>query len=62
MISVRLEAILELGRVHASESCGELMIGNSHEKDLNSLLETLKDTTEAQCENINDFLIHCVLI
>ncbi len=31
-----------------SESCGELMIGNIHEKDLTTLLETLRDTTKSQ--------------
>ncbi len=41
------EDILECGRVFASESCGVLMIGNNHEKDLISLLETLQDTTES---------------
>ncbi len=43
-----LEATLECGRIPASESCGLLMIGNSHKKDCFSLLDTFKHTTEAQ--------------
>ncbi len=43
-----LEHTLEFGRVPASENCGNLMIVTNHEKDLISLLETLKDTTELQ--------------
>ncbi len=38
------EATLEWGRVPVSESCGQLMIGSNHEKDLISLLETLRVT------------------
>ncbi len=47
-ISVGFKATLNCGRVPASESSALLMIGNNHEKDLISLLETLKDTTELQ--------------
>ncbi len=42
------EATLQYGRVPVSESGGKLMIGNNNEKDLISLLETLKDTMESQ--------------
>ncbi len=42
------EVTLESGRVSASESCGHLMIGNNHEKDLISLPETLKGATDSQ--------------
>ncbi len=42
------KAIMEVERVLASEGCGQLMIGNNHEKNLISLLETLKDTAESQ--------------
>ncbi len=42
------EATLECGRVPVSESCGLLMIGNHHNKDLISLLEIRKDTSESQ--------------
>ncbi len=46
--SVCFEVTLKSGRVPVSESCGELMIANDHEKDLFSLLEALKDTMESQ--------------
>ncbi len=39
---------LECGRVPASKRCGLLMIGNNHENDLISLLDTPKDTTNSQ--------------
>ncbi len=39
---------LQLVRVPASEGCGQLMIGNNHEKDRINLLETCKDTAESQ--------------
>ncbi len=42
------KATLECGRVPVLESCGELMIGNNHEKDPFRGLEILKGTTESQ--------------
>ncbi len=45
---LRFEATLECARVPVPESCGLLMIGNNHEKELINLLEALKDTSESQ--------------
>ncbi len=42
------ETTVESGRASASESCGQLMIGNNHKKDFICLLETLKGATESQ--------------
>ncbi len=41
------KAFMEGERVPASESCGQLMIGKNHEKDLISSLDALKDTAES---------------
>ncbi len=49
MVYINTVVTLECGRVPVSESCGKLMIGNDHEKDLFSLIETLEDTMESQC-------------
>ncbi len=42
------EANLECGRAPSLEICGLLTIGNNHVKNVISLLETLKYTTESQ--------------
>ncbi len=39
---------LECGRIPVLESCGQLMIDSNHEKNLISLLETLKGKAESQ--------------